>query len=75
MDELTHPFPDPIRNHRAKVTWQDTFCVFYLDRNTELFECPTGKRTVAKVIAYVRAGHQDAPRRFVDVRNFRAEGE
>lgn len=59
MDELTHPFPDRIRNHRANVTWQDTLCASYLDRNTKLFECPANARKLAKVFAYVRAGNQD----------------
>ena len=56
MDELTHPFPDRIRNHRAKVNWQDILCASYLDRNTELFECPAETRVRAKVFALVRAG-------------------
>ena len=56
MDELMHPFPDRIRNHRAKVTWQDTLCASYLDRNTELFECPVEYGTRKKVFALVRSG-------------------
>ena len=59
MDELMHPFPDRIRNHPTEVTWQDTLCAFYLDRNTEMFECPANAKKLAKVIAYVRAGNQD----------------
>lgn len=54
MDELTHPFPDRIRNHRAKVNWQDTLCASYLDRNTKLFECPAETRRCWLWFALVR---------------------
>lgn len=56
MDKLTHPFPDRIRDHRAKVNWQDILCDPYLDRNTDLFECPAETRTRKKVFALVRSG-------------------
>ena len=55
-DELTHPFPDRIRNHPANVNWQDILCASYLDRNTELFECPANAKKLAKLFALVRSG-------------------
>lgn len=59
-DWLTPPFPDRYSGVLIEnVNWQDILCASYLDRNTELFGCPAGKRMVSKVIAYVRPGKQD----------------
>lgn len=45
-DELTHPFPDRLLGLglHMNVNWQDVLCDSYLDRNTELFECPANKK-------------------------------
>ena len=38
------------------LDWQRVLCNSYLDGNTELFECPSNARTMAKVFALVRSG-------------------
>lgn len=55
-NHLTPPFPDRETSLKADVKWQDILCASYLDRNTELFECLTNARTMAKVFALVRLG-------------------
>ena len=58
FDSLTPPFPDRHSFVRGwAVNWQDILCDSYLDRNTDLFECPAGARKLAKMFAMVRAGH------------------
>ena len=56
QDHLTPPFPDRETSLLANVNWQDLLCDSYLDRNTELFECPAGARKLAKLSALVRSG-------------------
>ena len=56
VDNLTPPFPDRFTHWIANVNWQDILCDSYLDRNTELFECPAETRTRKKFFALVRSG-------------------
>ena len=55
-DHLTPPFPDRETSWIANVHWQDILCDSYLDRKTDLFECPANAKKLAKMIAYVRTG-------------------
>ena len=58
MDSLMPPFPDlPSNFYSFAVKWQDILCDSYLDRNTDLFECPAGARKLVKMLAMVRSGH------------------
>ena len=56
VDHLTPPFPSRQGGLLANVNWQDILCDSYLDRNTELFDCPANAKKLAKVIALVRSG-------------------
>ena len=56
QDHLNPPFPGRSGSMLANVNWQDILCDSYLDRNTELFECPANAKKLAKVLALVRSG-------------------
>ena len=57
-DSLTPPFPDrPFNYYPFAANWQDLLCDSYLDRNTNLFECPAGARKLAKMFSMVRSGY------------------
>ena len=46
-------FPDRHRTPRT-ANWQDVLCDSYLDRNTDVFECPAEARKFAKVLDMFR---------------------
>ena len=56
QDHLTPPFPGRSGSMLANVNWQDLLCDSYLDRNTELFECPANAKKLAKLFALFRSG-------------------
>ena len=47
------PFPGRHRTPRT-ANWQDVLCDSYLDRNTDVFECPAEARKFAKVLDMFR---------------------
>ena len=49
------PFPGRHRTPRT-ANWQDVLCDSYLDRNTDVFECPAEARKFAKVLDMFRGG-------------------
>ena len=53
VNQPNAPFPNRHRTPRA-ANWQDVLCDSYLDRNTDVFECPAEARKFAKVLDMFR---------------------
>ena len=55
-NHLTPPFSYHRGGSLANVNWMDILCDSYLDRSTELFDCPANAKKLARLFALVRSG-------------------